>query len=189
MTDVQMKKNLRKTMLIKRQGLSNTYCMKASKDIFEQFQMLSVYCDADNICLYVPIRNEVDFFQFRANIIADGKKIFLPRVIGKQMEFYRYTENTLLTEGAYHIPEPVSDDRLNPEEVPGVCLIVMPGAVFSKEKDRIGYGGGFYDRYLAKHINCKTVAIGYEMQVVDHIPAEATDIKPDIILYNHPVES
>ena len=74
--------------------------------------------------------------------------------------------------------------QLEPEKTGGTCLIVMPGAVFTRSCDRIGYGGGYYDRYLAAHPDCHTAAVGYAIQIVDSIMTEETDIKPDVVLYN-----
>ena len=100
------------------------------------------------------------------------------------MDFYTYNEQTALVEGAYHILEPDSMVQLEPEKTGGTCLIVMPGAVFTRSCDRIGYGGGYYDRYLAAHPDCHTAAVGYAIQIVDSIMTEATDIKPEVVLYN-----
>ena len=64
------------------------------------------------------------------------------------MDFFRYDEDTVLVTGSYDIMEPDSDEMLEPDEN---TLIIMPGAVFSESRDRIGYGGGYYDRYLEKY--------------------------------------
>jgi 5-formyltetrahydrofolate cyclo-ligase len=95
------------------------------------------------------------------------------------MEFYIYDEATALINGAYNILEPASDEILEPDSD---TLIIMPGAVFSKDKKRIGYGGGYYDRYLAEHPECKTIAVAYNFQILDEIPYEEHDMCPDLIV-------
>ena len=185
MTISESKKALRKEILAKRRSLSETYQKQAAQEIYEKLRALAVYKEASVLCLYVPIQKEVDLFQYIPEFYADGKKIYLPRVNGNTMDFYAYNEQTVLVEGAYHILEPDSRLRLEPEKTDDICLIVMPGAVFTKGCDRIGYGGGYYDRYLAAHSICHTVAVGYAVQIVDSIRTEETDIKPERILYNN----
>lgn len=180
MTVIESKKVLRKEILAKRKALSEAYQKNAAATIFHKLKTLISYAEATAVCLYVPIHNEVDIFQYRDRIWADGKSVYLPKVHGDTMDFYAYEERTALVEGAYHILEPDSDVILCPETER--CFIVMPGAVFSKNGDRIGYGGGYYDRYLALHKTCYTAAVGYAMQRVDGIETEPTDIKPDIII-------
>ena len=184
MTISESKKALRREILAKRRNLSEAYQQQAAKEIYEKLRALAVYKEASVLCLYVPIQNEVDLFQYIPEFRADGKQIYLPRVNGNTMDFYAYNEQTALVEGAYHILEPDSMAQLEPEEFGGSCLIVMPGAVFTKSCDRIGYGGGYYDRYLAVHPECHTVAVGYAVQIVDSIKTEQTDIKPELILCN-----
>ena len=175
MTISESKKALRKGILAKRRNLSEEYQKQAAQEIYEKLRALEVYKEASVLCLYVPIQKE-----FR----ADGKQIYLPRVNGNTMDFYAYNEQTALVEGAYHILEPDSMVQLEPEKTGGTCLIVMPGAVFTRSCDRIGYGGGYYDRYLAAHPDCHTAAVGYAIQIVDSIMTEETDIKPEVVLYN-----
>ena len=80
-----------------------------------------------------------------------------------------------LTKSAFGIPEPEGNtaERLSPHSS---ALVIMPGAVFSVKKDRIGYGGGYYDRFLAGRDGCKTIAVCYDFQIKDDIPADKHDI-------------
>ena len=104
-----------------------------------------MYEDAEDLCLYMPIRNEVDLEILREAAWRDGKRVWLPKVFGERMEFHFFGPESSLEEGAYGILEPEAGEVLEPGEA---TLVVMPGAVFSKSHDRIGYGGGYYDRYL-----------------------------------------
>ena len=141
MTISESKKALRKGILAKRRNLSEAYQKQAAQEIYEKLRALEVYKEASVLCLYVPIQKEVDLFQYIPEFRADGKQIYLPRVNGNTMDFYAYNEQTALVEGAYHILEPDSMVQLEPEKTGGTCLIVMPGAVFTRSCDRIGYGG------------------------------------------------
>ena len=176
MTISESKKALRKGILAKRRNLSEEYQKQAAQEIYEKLRALEVYKEASVLCLYVPIQKEVDLFQYIPEFRADGKQIYLPRVNGNTMDFYAYNEQTALVED--------SMVQLEPEKTGGTCLIVMPGAVFTRSCDRIGYGGGYYDRYLAAHPDCHTAAVGYAIQIVDSIMTEETDIKPEVVLYN-----
>ena len=185
MSEIQeQKKQLRKAILMQRKGLDAQTVEAASAQIAHAFFDTPVYKQATDVCLYVPIQNEVDLFRFADTMLKERKRIWLPRVKEERMDFYAYQMGTVLKEGAYHILEPDSDTKLIPEETDGDCLIVMPGAVFSKKRERIGYGGGYYDRYLEKHSGCKTVAVCYAFQIVEQIPTEKTDIKPQLLLWS-----
>lgn len=177
------KKQIRNQILNQRNTLTNEQVSEASGQIYEALLRSEQYCQATDLCLYVPIKNEIDLFRFAEVFAAYGKKIWLPRVQDMKMDFFSYEVGiTKLAEGAYHIPEPQSDTILIPEQAEGKCLVVMPGAAFTKERDRIGYGGGYYDRYLARHTCCITVAVCYSFQIVPKLPREETDMKPQYLL-------
>ena len=112
---------------------------------------------------------------------VDGKAVAVPKCYeDNRMEFHRISsfEDTEL--GMFNIPEPKHGEIVDDNEV----LIIMPGLAFDKEFNRIGYGGGFYDRYLDRKQNCRfiKVAFAYDFQLVDHIEADDHDYKVDIII-------
>lgn len=155
-----------------------------SVSICNIIRVMDIYHASDDICLYMPVRNEVDVSYLIENSRKDGKRIWLPAVRGGSMEFYRYEKETLLSEGAYGILEPENGEKLMPKES---TLVVMPGAAFSEDHDRIGYGGGYYDYFLHEHPYCKTLAVCYDFQIFPQLPCDEHDIKPDIIVSNERV--
>lgn len=173
------KKSLRKDILTIRNNISKELISDYSCKIINQIKALPLYLDARDICIYMPIRNEVNLTYIIKAARAAGKRIWLPKVTDNEMDFYPYDEKTRLTEGAYHIPEPDSDVKLLPDEH---TLVIMPGAVFDKRHNRIGYGGGYYDRYLVRNPLCSKIAVCYEFQIVDDIPSEEHDVKPELIV-------
>lgn len=173
------KKELRKEILRKRSLLSAEDVKKLSTIICSNVIQDDIYAKAHDLCLYVPVRNEVDACMLISDARIEQKRIWLPKVKGNQMDFCLYEDGEVLKPGSYGIPEPVSDVVLEPDNN---TLIIMPGAVFSRSGDRIGYGGGFYDRYLEKYRRCKTIALCYGFQVKEQIPAEPHDIRPDRII-------
>ena len=177
------KKEIRKNILQRRKALDQETVRRLSCMICEKISGLKAYKTAEDLCLYMPINNEVDVTLLIEPAIAAGKRIWLPRVIeqdgSKEMDFFHYDKTTSLTEGPYHIREPRSEQKLIPHEK---TLILMPGAVFSEKRDRIGYGGGYYDRYLSQHPVCRTVAPCYDFQILPEIPAELHDIRPQMVV-------
>ena len=181
MTTSESKKALRKGILAKRRNLSEEYQKQAAQEIYEKLRALEVYKEASVLCLYVPIQKEVDLFQYIPEFRADGKQIYLPRVNGNTMDFYAYNEQTALVEGAYHILEPDSMVQLEPEKTGGACLIVMRGAVFTRSCDRIGYGGGYYDRFLSGYDGYK-IGITYRRNILRFLHYGRYDIPVDMIV-------
>ncbi len=173
------KKTLRKEVMAVRNSLTVDYVKKRSRRITESVLSSEVYKASDSVCLYMPINNEVDVSMIIDEVIASGKKVYLPRVVGDEMDFYYYDKSIDLICGPFNILEPQSDEILHPDSS---TLIIMPGAVFSTECDRIGYGGGYYDRYLDRYPMVNTVAVAYDFQIKPLFPTEATDIKPDYII-------
>ena len=173
------KKEIRKTILKKRRALDENEVKYLSDMICEKLKSSDIFADAEDLCLYMPINNEVDVPAIAEEARRQGKRLWLPRVDGETMDFFRYDEDTVLVTGSYDIMEPDSDEMLEPDEN---TLIIMPGAVFSESRDRIGYGGGYYDRYLEKYPQCITAAVCYDFQILESIPSEEHDRKPDAIV-------
>lgn len=174
------KSNIRKEILSVRSNMSEEDVLTLSRAICTTIKSHEFYDICSDICLYMPIRNEVSVDLLMNDIFNTDKQIWLPKIIDDKMLFYLYTKNTGLNDNnKYHIPEPESDIILKPDSN---TLIIMPGAVFSADGDRIGYGGGYYDRYLSLYSNCKTIAVCYDFQILDSIPTEEYDIRPQYIV-------
>lgn len=127
----------------------------------------------------MPIKGEVEADLLIPEAEKDGKKVFIPKVCGEEMIFNRYEADKVREQGKYQIRESDSEEVLAPDEK---TLIIMPGAVFDEKKHRIGYGGGYYDRYLSHYPQCRTIAVGFDLQIVEEIPADAHDISPEMII-------
>ena len=177
--DMKSKKEIRKEILNKRSAMSSLDVNTLSAGICRRLAMTEQYNNAENVCLYMPIKNEADVTLLIDALRRNGRTVWLPRVIGGHMDFYIYNEDTPLISGAFGIREPDSKTVLVPDSR---TLVVMPGAVFSVKRGRIGYGGGYYDRFLEENSRCMTAAVCYDFQIIDEVPAEAHDIKPQIIV-------
>ncbi len=167
------KDSLRKEIQNKRKEMPKNQVDILSKKICERLIDSPLYREAMSMFCYNSIRNEVDLSFLMEKAIADGKKVSLPKVLDKSgiMKFYAIDRLSGLKKGAYGIFEP---DEKNEETT--ADLILVPGVVFSKNGDRIGQAGGFYDRYL-KDYPIKSVGICYDYQIFEEIPTEDHDIK------------
>ena len=107
-----------------------------------------------------------------------GKSVWFPRVEGSEMNFYLVEQKEDLQPGAYGILEPTGEYKADGYD----GLLIMPGVAFDEECHRIGYGGGFYDKYLEKHPDLHTIAVAFELQMYRELPFEEHDIKPEKLL-------
>ena len=173
------KKELRSGMLKQRRAMDPAEVREKSERICENVRTTAAYRQAETICVYMPINNEAEADLLIGPAAADGKKAFIPKVIGDEMIFNAYDPDLIREEGAFHIRESASDQVLEPDEK---TLIIMPGSVFDLQGHRIGYGGGYYDKYLACHPQCRTIGVCFDFQIVDQLPAEDHDICPQLIV-------
>ncbi len=177
------KKQLRKAMQQRRAALSTEEQQCRSLQITMQLFQSALYDKNIRICIYQAFRNEVSCDTIMHESWKCEKEVFVPVTDeqNKTMEFYRVTEQTQWQSGAYGIMEPVLEATAKPLEEP--ALILMPGLVFDRNKHRIGYGGGYYDKYLAEHGIHTTAALCYDFQIVlEELPYEEHDVLPDYII-------
>jgi len=180
------KKEIRRQILKIRNGLSETECREKSGQIMKAFKQQEEYQNSRLLFLYASFGSEVMTRSFMREALSEGKRIALPRAFVSEgepcMEFYEITEDSQLIDGYKGIPEPNVLHKCvqKIEELPD--LMLMPGVAFDKNRTRIGYGMGFYDRYLEKHPGIRTIAVAYACQVVETIPASPYDYRPDRLL-------
>lgn len=176
------KRELRRQILTRRDALSLQERERASLLLTERICGHQWFYLADTILGFVSYGSEIDTTEILQEALGKGKKVYVPKVEGEDMVFYRIDSLDSLVEGYKGIREPLGDtevfdcDATPAEKV----LMLMPGAVFDRQRNRIGYGKGFYDRYLADKpgLQLRTVAVGYQCQMVEELPAQEWDIKP-----------
>ncbi len=159
-----------------------------SKQIAEQVMKLPEYREADVILGYCSYKSEV--MTTLLNEAEAGKRLYLPRIDdaeNKCMDFLKVENLSDLVDGYMHIAEPVEGDVFYPSENVGKKIVmIMPGSGFDPSGNRLGYGGGFYDRYLSKcnRAHCKITKIGlaFSCQIIPRIPADPWDAKVDKII-------
>ena len=156
-----------------------------SDRLTELFAAQDFYRDAKVLYAYLAFNQELRTDALIRRAWADGKRVAVPRVLGKrEMEFYYIDSFEGLITSSYGIPEPPEDPGRMADEKE--VLLLMPGVAFDRAHNRVGYGGGFYDCYLerkeAEGTSFLKVALAYDFQIVDSIPAQPHDRKLDYIL-------
>ena len=175
-----MKKNLRKEMLSKRQEMSAEKYRQKSEKICQNLLALPQIQEADTIHAYYPINQEVDIRSFIEALWEAGKKVVMPRADfkTKEMENYYVISFGQLEETRFGLQEP---RKMSPLHLGSPDVVIVPGVAFSLKRYRLGYGGGFYDRFLRK-IESYKIGVGFEMQIITNLPVEDHDQQLDLII-------
>ena len=171
-----MKNSLRKNMISKRSDLSSEYVYSASLKIARLFLNLEEIKNAENIMLYMDFRNEVETEHIISELISMNKNVFCPLCIPKTniMIPKKIDKNTVLKKSNLGIMEP---DKNSPEiDIDKIDVIAVPGVAFDENKFRMGYGGGYYDRFIPKS-SAYTVGLRFDMQILKTVPTEKHDVK------------
>lgn len=184
----EAKKNLRKSILAARDTLTKEEIATYSEVIFDTLTGLPQYQSSRFIMAYVDFKNEVSTRVFIKKCLASNRRVAVPMVVDEgegrkglwACEIQDMEED--LEVGTYGILEPKKGKirRIDPKLLD---LLVVPGVVFDQQKNRVGYGAGFYDRFLKTVGNqCSKVGVAFELQVVKNVPVEEHDIPLDIII-------
>lgn len=197
------KKDVRKNVLAVRDAIPAEDRARYDASIRESVMGTEEYREADVILAYVSYKSEVDTTALIQQALADGKHVFAPKVSGKEMEFWQISSLKDLREGYRGILEPIQSISFSEWIKEHDCKVMMwmPGAAFDRERHRIGYGGGFYDRYLNRLLQqsvqttsadqmrtqsgcfmLTTAALAYSCQVLERIPYEEHDVRPDMLV-------
>jgi len=182
------KEKIRDEIIHERDKLSKEKVIKKSKIIGEKLFSLSAFKEAQTVLFYVSFRNEVETYSLIEKSLFLGKRIVLPRVNRENKELALYEIHNLeeLNLGAWGIPEP-DPEKTKIVPLEEIDAVIVPGVVFDENGNRIGYGGGYYDRLLSKIYKMrkdKVVFIGlsFDFQVKKRIPQETSDVKVNFLL-------
>lgn len=174
------KKELRRQIREKKRAMTEEQIVSASARLGELFAASRQYAEAKTIYGYLPYNQEVRTVPMLERALADGKRVAVPKVYGDDMKFIYITDMSRIEKGYAGIPEPVDDGPVADDPT---ALVLMPGLAFDPQGHRIGYGGGFYDRFLAQEPNHPTVALCYEFQMLPKLETEEFDIPVDCVLW------
>ena len=180
------KKEIRAYIREKKRAMTERQIVSASARLGEQFRACELYKNAKTIYGYLPYNQEVRTVPMLEQAIRDGKAVAVPKCYGEEMRFLYI--NDFVNEvapGYANIPEPIADEPVADDKT---ALVLMPGLAFDPHGHRIGYGGGFYDRFLSAEPDHPTLALCYGFQMVEHLQTEEFDIPVDKVLWADPEE-
>ena len=167
-----MKNIVRKEMMAKRKNLEPSIKKRLDQSIIDQIKCDVDYIKSKVIAIYMPMVFEVDILD-----LSNEDKIFLiPKVIGDEMIFIRYQKGLIFYTSSFGVKEPM--DELHPYDG-HIDYMVTPGLAISKDKYRLGYGKGFYDKFLSKHRPKHVIGVIYPFQELDKLEHDDHDQKLD----------
>ena len=174
------KKELRDSIRAKKRAMTSEEIERRSARLGELFVQSEAYRNARTIYGYLPYNQEVRTVPMLERALKEGKRVAVPKCYGDEMKFIYLDDLTQVEKGYAGIPEPIADGPVADDET---ALVLMPGLAFDPQGHRIGYGGGFYDKFLAKEPNHPTLALCYEFQMLPHLDTEEFDIPVDTVLW------
>ena len=176
------KKILRREFLAKRAAVPIDERDRISHELIRKFLATKVYHEAKVVMAYASTPDELQLNELFAACFADKKLLAIPLIVGKgKMQAVEVPSFDALEVGAFNIQtvKPELRKVIKPAQID--CVIV-PGAAFDIHGNRLGLGGGYYDRFLPRAVNAVKIALAYDFQLVDSLPTEAHDAKIDYIL-------
>ena len=174
---VPTKRQLRYGILKKRDEIPYSEVLAATRAVREHVRSWSVFRDAECVCSYISIRSEMPTPGIILRALEGGKKVIVPKVFGDSLRFFEIRSLTDdLERGTFGVLEPVVS-RCAEASAAEAQLCLIPGVVFDERGNRIGYGKGYYDRFLTGlPASVHTLGMAYDCQVLEEIPCGATDV-------------
>lgn len=172
------KQRIRAMIRTQKRAMTPAQIQKASRHLTALFLRLPQYRNAKSICGYLPFNQEVDTHAILEQALQDGKRVALPKIFDDEMRFVWVTDLAAVQKAGNGCPEPISDGPVADDPD---ALVLLPGLAFDLQGGRIGYGGGFYDKFLAGESH-PTVALCYGFQLLPQIPMHAYDLRADCII-------
>lgn len=174
------KQALRREIRQRKRAMTEEQILSASERLGELFRSSALYQQARTVYGYLPYNQEVRTVPMLEQALKDGKRVAVPKVYGDEMKFIYMDDLSQVEKGYAGIPEPVADSPVADDPT---ALVLMPGLAFDPEGHRIGYGGGFYDKFLEKEPEHPTLALCYGFQMLEHLETEAHDKSVDCVLW------
>ncbi|MDR2943704.1 MAG: 5-formyltetrahydrofolate cyclo-ligase [Methanosarcinales archaeon] len=174
-----MKHHFRQLLRARRDSLTHADVLEKSKRITDALVQSELFEKSGSLFAYLDVRNEVSTRSLIEYCFTIGKPVYVPVTRGQDMFFAQIRDFSDLVEAGYGISEPAHPVKAETDEK---SLFIVPGVGFDKYGNRIGYGAGFYDKYL----NCRSymhlIGVCFDFQIVDRLPKEVTDVQMDSVL-------
>lgn len=175
------KKILRREIKSRLATLSEDARINFSHTVTEKFLSHSIYRKSKILMAYFSTAEEIQLQKFLSTALSDGKILSVPFIEGREMHAVILPELDAVEIGAYGILTVESSARkiIDAEKID---CIVTPGLAFDAKGNRLGKGGGFYDKFLNRAVNAVKIALAFDEQIVENVPIEPHDVKVDFIL-------
>ncbi len=174
------KQELRAMIRAKKRAMTEEEIARRSARLGELLADSEAYRKAGTIYGYLPYNQEVRTVPMLERALREGKRVAVPKCYGDEMRFIYMEDLTQVEKGYAGIPEPIADGPIADD---AAALVLMPGLAFDPEGHRIGYGGGFYDKFLAREPGHPTLALCYDFQMLPRLETEEFDIPVDTVLW------
>lgn len=174
------KQELRRAIREKKRSMTPEQIEEKSSLLARLFFESDAYRQARTIYGYLPYNQEVRTVPMLEQALRDGKRVAVPKCYGEEMRFIYMTDLSDVERGYAGIPEPVAD---GPVAEDPTALVLMPGLAFDRAGRRVGYGGGFYDRFLEAEPEHPTLALCYDFQMVEELETQPHDVPVDTVLW------
>ena len=174
------KQALRKEIREKKRAMTEEQIVAASERLGELFLSSDAYKQAKTIYGYLPYNQEVRTVPMLQQALLDGKTVAVPKCYGDEMRFIYLDDLSKVEKGYCGIPEPIDDEPIADDKT---ALVLMPGLAFDPQGHRMGYGGGFYDKFLEQEPTHPTIALCYDFQILESLPTEEFDIPVDQVIW------
>lgn len=173
------KKKLRSEIMEKKSVLTDSQILDASARLAQRVYSHPAYQSAKSIYCYLAFNQEVQTLPILMQAQRDGKRVAVPKIYGREMRFLWLDDLAAVAPSSYGIPEPIADEPIADDDE---ALIIMPGLAFDAMGHRCGYGGGYYDKYLAAHPSHTLLALCFDFQMYAQLDVDAHDIPVDYVL-------
>jgi 5-formyltetrahydrofolate cyclo-ligase len=175
---MQEKADIRRTVLLERGKLTKKELRLKSEAVCNRLKQSDEYKNSTILYIYMDFKNEVITRSIIEDAHKTGKKVAIPKIIGDEMYFYYIKSVSNLQKGYFGILEPETTMPAMDQD----GIMIVPGVAFDEKGYRIGYGKGYYDRFLQKHKRFKKIAFAFELQIVEEIPYDGYDVPMDLII-------
>lgn len=175
------KQALRAQIREKKRAMTEEEIVSRSMALTEKFLSTDAYRQAKTIYGYLSYNQEVRTGPLLAQALKDGKAVAVPKVCGEEMRFILMTDLDAVAKGYAGIPEPIADGPIAQDPT---ALVLMPGLAFDRQGRRLGYGGGFYDKFLAAEPNHPKIALCYDFQLLPALETDSHDIPVDLVIWD-----
>ena len=176
-----LKKILRREINLRLKTLSQEDRVNFSREVTAKFLASTVYKNSEVIMAYLSTAEEIQLNEFISTALDDGKILAVPFIERREMQAVRLPNLDALEVGTYKILTVKRDIRkiIDAEKID---CVITPGLAFDAKCNRLGKGGGYYDKFLSRAVNAKKIALAYDCQLVEKVPVAPHDLKVDAVI-------